>query len=563
MTAAIFDLAMVVLIAAAFGVIAKILRQPTILAYLATGIVIGALGFVAVGSSETFITFSELGVMLLLFLVGLEIDYASFRLVGTASIITGLAQMVITFGAGYWLAQWFGFAPLASGYIALALTFSSTIIVVKLLSDKRDLNSLYGKISIGMLLVQDLVAIIVLVVLSGIQRGQAVSLTVIALTIAQAVALFIVMLYLGRKVLPAIFERVAQSHELLFLVSLAWVFAVAAAVSRIGFSVEIAGFLAGIALANSSEHHQIAQRIKPLRDFFLIAFFVTLGAKVAFSNLTGLFIPVVAFSLFVLIVKPLIVAGIMGLLGYRKRTSFMASMTIAQVSEFSFVLLALGVAAGHIEESALSLVTAVGVITIVASSYLIQFSDGIFRRIRGVLGVLEREKSVEHSSAESGRKFPIVLIGFHRLGESIALGLPREKLLVVEFDPEKIRKLNRGGYHHMFGDMSDPDIYSSPQLTEADLIISTSPHFEDNRSLIASFRHRSPRPKIVVRSEAEGEAEILYAEGADYVIFPHLTSGQYFGKTIAIDPEMKILSQLKAKDLALLKHINTYSEIIA
>lgn len=562
MSVAIFDLAMVVLIGAAFGVIAKILRQPTILAYLATGMLIGALGFIAVGDSETFITFSELGVMLLLFLVGLEIDYASFRLVGTASIVAGLAQMGITFGFGYWLAQGFGFASLASSYIALALTFSSTIIVVKLLSDKRDLNSLYGKISVGILLVQDLVAIIVLVVLSGIQHGQAVSLTVIALTVAQAVALFIVMLYLGRKVLPSIFERVAQSHELLFLVSLAWVFAVAAAVSKIGFSVEIAGFLAGIALANSSEHHQIAQRIKPLRDFFLIAFFVTLGAKAAFSNLTGLFIPVVALSLFVLVVKPLIVMMIMGLLGYRKRTSFMASMALAQVSEFSFVLLTLGVAVGHVEANTLSLVTAVGVITIIASSYMIQFSDQLFRRMRGALGIFERAKSVEQSSVGHGERFPIVLIGFHRVGESIAMGLPREKLLVVEFDPEKIKKLKRGGYHHMFGDMSDPDIYASPQLTEADLIISTSPHFEDNRSLIASFRHRSPCPKIVVRSEAEGEAEVLYHEGADYVIFPHLTSGQYFGKTIAIDPEMKILEQLKAKDLALLKNINTYSEII-
>lgn len=562
MTTAIFDLAMVVLIGAVFGVIAKVLRQPTILAYLATGILIGALGFISVGDSETFVVFSELGVMLLLFLVGMEIDYASFRLVGRVSLVVGLTQMVATFGAGYGLAHWFGFALLPSIYIALALSFSSTIIVVKLLSDKRDLNSLYGKISIGMLLLQDLVAIIVLVVLSGIQRGQGVSLGAVILTIFEAAVLFTIMLFLGRKVLPWVLNHVAQSHELLFLVSLAWVFAIAAAVSRIGFSVEIAGFLAGIALANSSEHHQIAQRIKPLRDFFLIAFFVLLGARAVFSNLSDLVVPIIALSLFVLVVKPLFVLITMGILGYRRRTSFMTSVTIAQVSEFSLVLLALGNAVGHVGSNALALMTAVSVITIVASSYMIQFSDPLFRRVRKMLSFFEHEKSAEQSHVGEGMQFPIVLIGFHRVGESIAMGLPKDKLLVVEFDPEKVKKLKREGYHHVFGDISDPEIYSSPYLADASLIISTSPNFEDSRALIAAFRSRAPRPKIVVRSEAEGEAEILYREGADYVLFPHLTSGQYFGKTIAIDPEMKILEQLKAKDLSLLRNFRSYAEVL-
>ncbi len=553
---------MVVLIGAAFGVVAKLLRQPTILAYLATGLLIGAFGFISVGGNETFETFSALGSMLLLFLVGLEIDYTTFRLVGRASVIVGLTQLLLTFGAGYVLAHAFGFAPMASAYVALALSFSSTIIVVKLLSDKRDLNSLYGKISVGMLLVQDLVAILVLVVLSGIQRGEAVSPVAVGLTVLQGIALFIVMLYLGRKVLPAIFDRVAQSHELLFLVSLAWVFTVAAAVSRIGFSVEIAGFLAGIALANSSEHHQIAQRIKPLRDFFLIAFFVVLGAKAAFANLSGLALPVLAFSLFVLLAKPLIVMTLMGLMGYRKRTSFMTSMTMAQISEFSLVLLTLGVAVGHIDLNILSLMTAVGVVTIVTSSYMIQFGDSIYRFLRRGLVIFERAKSAEQWSVDHEKKFPIVLIGFHRVGESIAMGLPREKLLVVEFDPEKVKKLKRGGYHHVFGDIADPEIFSSPFMSEAELVISTSPDYEDNRALIAAMKHHEKRPKLVVRAETERDAEALYHAGADYVLFPHLTSGQYFGKTIAIDPEMKILEQLKAKDMSLLKNLKNQAEIL-
>ena len=556
MSGTVFDIAIVILIGAAFGVLAKILRQPTIIAYLATGVLIGAMGVLQVGNNETFLTFSELGIMLLLFLVGLEINYSSFRLVGKASIIIGIGQMALTFASGYGIATLFNFSSVAAAYIGIALSFSSTIIVVKLLTDKRDLNGLYGKISIGMLLVQDFVAILVLVVLSGVSRGETVSTYSIIITIVQAVLLFMVMLFLGRKVLPYIFDRIAQSHELLFLVSLAWVFLVAAGVSKIGFSIEIAGFLAGIALANSSEHHQIAQRIRPLRDFFLIAFFVTLGAKAVFSNMSGLVLPIIVITAFVLIAKPLIVMIMMGISGYRKRTSFLTSMTVAQVSEFSLVLLALGVQVGHIDPAVLSVITAVAVITIVVSSYMMQYDGALYRTCRSWLFVFERKKNVEPKE-EHAHALPIVLIGFHRIGESIALGLPREKLLVVEFDPEKAKKLERHGYHYVFGDISDPEIFELAHISDAELVISTSPDVDDNLALVTSVRSLMKRPKVVVRAETEKESHLLYEAGADYVIFPHLTSGQYFGKTIALDPEMKILEQLRAKDMALLKNINS------
>ena len=555
MTGAVFNLAVVVLIGAVFGVFAKILKQPTILAYLATGIFIGAVGLFSVGGNETFKSFSELGIMLLLFLVGMEINYTSLRLVGRSALFIGLGQVIVTFSAAYFLAHALGFLVLPAIYIALALTFSSTVIVVKLLSDKSVLNSLYGKISVGLLLVQDFVAILILTLLTGIQGGQAVSIAEIILTILKGAVLFGLMLYLGRRALPYIFSRVSRSHELLFLVSLAWVFLVAALLSKMGFSVEIAGFLAGLALANSSEHHQISARIKPLRDFFLIIFFVALGAESVFSNFSGLFLPIVAFSLFALLIKPLIVFILMGIMGYRKRTGFMTGVTMAQISEFSFVLMALGLKLGHVDERVVGLVTAAGVISILLSSYMIQFSEKIYVVLRRGLFIFERTHNIEHDIDMADTKKPVVLIGFHRLGESIAMGLPREKLLVVEFDPEIIKKLKHGGYHYLFGDIADPEIFESAHIQDAELVISTSPDVEDNLVLLTEVRGYERRPKVVVRAETEREAETLYKEGADYVLFPHLTSGQYFGKTVAIDSEMKILEQLKTKDLALLRSI--------
>ncbi len=560
MTDAVFNLAIVVLIGAVFGVIAKIFKQPTILAYLATGIFIGAVGLFQVGGNETFKSFSELGIMFLLFLVGMEINYSSLRLVGRASLFVGLGQVLVTFFAGYFLAHWFGFAVLPALYIAIALTFSSTVIVVKLLSDKSDLNSLYGKISVGLLLVQDFIVILILVLLTGIQAGQAISVIGIVFTILKGAILFALMLYLGRKVLPYILGKVARSHELLFLVSLAWVFLVAAVVSKMGFSVEIAGFLAGLALANSSEHHQISARIKPLRDFFLIAFFVVLGAEVVFSNLRGLFLPVITFSFFVLLIKPLIIFIFMGLMGYRKRTGFMTGITMAQISEFSLVLIVLGLQLGHVDERVVALVTAVGVISILFSSYMIQFSEKMYVVLSRALFIFERKKNIERDMKITDEKRPIVLIGFHRLGESIAMGLTKGKLLVVEFDPEIIKKLKHGGYHYLFGDISDPEIFESAKVQDAELVISTSPNIEDNILLLIEIRGFEHRPKVVVRAETEHEVEMLYKEGADYVLFPHLTSGQYFGKTIAIDSEMKILEQLKTKDLALLRSISLKGE---
>ena len=323
MTSGLFELAIIILIAAGLGIAARLLKQPIILAYIFTGIIIGILSFFNLNNRELFQTFSELGITFLLFLVGLEINYSSLRLVGKASVLIGLGQIVFTAVIGYFIALFFDFNQLQSLYIAIALTFSSTIIVVKLLSEKKDSNSLYGKISIGLLLVQDFVAILILIFLAGIQANKGIVLSAIILTAIKGLILFIAMLWLGRKILPLVFNKIAQSQELLFLTSLAWCLGIATAVAKTGFSIEIGGFLAGLALANSSEHFQISAKIRSLRDFFILIFFVILGSSLIFSDFSGLTLPIIVFSLFVLIGNPLIVLIIMGLLGYRKRTSFM------------------------------------------------------------------------------------------------------------------------------------------------------------------------------------------------------------------------------------------------
>ncbi|MBI5306442.1 cation:proton antiporter [Candidatus Wolfebacteria bacterium] len=553
MTTGIFELTAIILLASALGIITKLFKQPIIIAYLATGAIIGYFGFFDLSNKETFKIFSEMGIMFLLFLVGLEINYTSLRLVGKSSLIIGFSQVILTIAAAFFLAIALNFNYLQAAYISFAITISSTVIVVKLLSDKKDLNSLYGKISVGVLLVEDFLTIIVLFILSGIESG-GIDFKNMAMAVVKGILLFALIIYLGKKILPFIFDKISRSQELLFLTSLAWLFSLVAITNKIGFSIEIGGLLAGLALANSSEHFQISGYIKSLRDFFLLIFFVIMGYSMAFSNFHGLTYPIIIFSLFVLIVCPLIVMIIMGLLGFRSRTSFLTGLTTAQVSEFSFILAALGLKINHLDENIVAIITAVGIITIAISSYMIIYGESIFKFLSPVLKIFERKKTKENGEIREFKK-PIILIGCHRTGQNIAFNIAKKDLLIVDFDPEIINQIKKQDFDYLFGDISDQEIFEAANFRNARLIISTSPDFEDNMSLLSKLNlsENRNRQKIILRSRTEKEAKMLYSAGADYVIIPHFTAGQYLGKSISLDPDLKILERLKYQDLEIMK----------
>ncbi|MFH1347009.1 MAG: cation:proton antiporter [Spirochaetota bacterium] len=553
MSAGIFELSIVILVAAGLGILARFLKQPIILAYIFAGVIIGAFGLSHIINKEFFTVLSEMGLMFLLFLIGLEIDYSSLRMVSKISALIGLGQIIFTFIAGFFITQFFGFDLIQSAYIAIALTFSSTVIVVKLLSESRQTNSLYGKISIGFLLVQDIVAILILVFLAGVQESGSFAVSGILFALLKGTVLFAFMLFLGRKIIPLLFDKIARSQELLFLSSLAWCFGVAIMASKAGFSIEIGGFLAGLSLANSSEHFQISAKVRSLRDFFISIFFVVLGSSLIFSNFSGLTWPIITLSLFVLIGNPLIVLIIMGLMGYRKRTSFLCGIATAQISEFSLILAALGLKIGHLNESVVSLITAVGIITIVLSTYLIIYGEEIFKRLSKILSIFERRSKKEEFDGGSSFSKSIILIGGHRVGWHIINHLPKEELLIIDFDPDVVAKLRKRGYNTLFGDIADDEIIERANLGSARLVVSTVPELKDNLALLEEIERIScqtkNRPKIILRAEEEQDAKILYKKGADYVLLPYLTSGQYLGKSIAIDKNLNILEQLKKKDL--------------
>jgi Kef-type K+ transport system membrane component KefB len=557
-----FEITLVLILATLSGMIARALKQPTIVGYILTGIIVGPLGLVRLNNADVLDAMAQFGIAFLLFLVGMEMNFGELRHVGKSVLAIGLGQVVFTALVGLAIASALGFALVPALYLAVALTFSSTIIVVKLLSEKSALESLYGKIVVGVLLVQDFIALGFLVLLSGLAHAgndpTRVPWGELVDTFAKGALLLVASLAVGKWMMPRLLRRLASSQEVLFLASLAWGLGVAAlaALPAVGLTIEIGAFLAGIALAESVEHFQIAGRVKSLRDFFVVMFFIVLGSRMALGGQSGVWGPTVLLSLFVLVGNPLIVMLIMGALGFRSRTGFMAGVTVAQISEFSLIVVTLGHRLGHVDQRVVTIVTAVGLITITLSSYLILYSDRLYAWLRGPLKIFEFRASREHAQAEHPLKNHIVLIGCHRMGHNILHSIEdlHKEFVVIDFNPDVIAKLHRRGVHALYGDAADPDIQERAAIDRARLVVSTVPTLQDSLNLLARAKGLNPRVKVIVTAETEVEALELYEHGADYVLLPHFIGGLQLAKTIEEDSTLRSLARLREQDLSVIAH---------
>ncbi len=554
----LFEITIFICLASVISIIFRLLKQPAILAYILTGIIIGPFGQLQLHNQEELKTLSQLGITLLLFMMGLELKLKELRSIGKTALSVGGLQILLTSIIGFLGGRLFGFSPLTAFYIGVCIAFSSTVIVVKLLSDKKDLTSLYGKISVGLLLVQDFFAIIILIVLSALNpESEGFSAVAFAPVLVKAVLLFGVVIYVSQQIFPRIIDSIAKSSETLFLFSLAWVFGFAGFIASplIGFPIEIGGFLAGLSLANTNENFQIVARIKALRDFFITLFFIMLGVGLTFGYARTLIVPAVLLSFFVLIGKPLVVITIMGIFGYKKRTSFLTGINLAQISEFSLIILFFGNKLGHVSEELVALLTLVGIITFTVSTYLIIKAETLYGLCGRYLTIFEgktthEEKHGTHGNELALLKNHIALIGVHRMGQSLLYALKHEgeEVLTVDFDPDIVKQLKMKGVMSVFGDIADMDIQQRAGLDRARLIISTVPNVEDNLLLLRSAKHFNTKTKIIVMAQDIEEAKTLYKSGASYVVLPHIVGGRHLAKLIKED-KLDSLESLKTKDL--------------
>ena len=549
------ELSIIIGITVLIAGIMRLLKQPLIIGYILAGIIVSPYFLDIVQSTETIKVFSQIGIALLLFIVGLSLSPKVIKEVGKVSLITGIGQIIFTSLIGFFISRLLGFSVIVSLYIAIALTFSSTIIIMKLLSDKKDLEKLYGKISIGFLLVQDIFVIILLMIISSFSGNLSMDSLSFG-TILSGIFLIGGFILISIYVLPSLSRFFAKSQEFLFLFSIGWGLGLAALFHYMGFSMEIGALVAGIALSMSPFHYEISSKMRPLRDFFIILFFILLGSQMVFGNINELIIPAIIFSLFILIGNPLIVMVLMGLLGYKKKTGFQAGFTVAQISEFSFILIALGVSVGHLTNEILSLITIVGLITISGSTYLILYSNKMYPYLSKYLSIFEKKKVKENE--QEFKDYDLVLFGYNRIGYDLLQSFKKlkKKVLVVDYNPETILKLSKKRIECRYGDVDDEEFLSELNLTKTKMIVSTVPEFEINLLLINKIRQINKDAIIMVISHNIKEAEILYDNGATYVIMPHFLGGSHASMMISkyglnvnefLKEKKKHLKQLKTK----------------
>jgi Kef-type K+ transport system membrane component KefB len=520
------QIAIVVCVTIFLAFVARLLKQPLIISYILSGIIVGPYFFNLIGSFELLEIFSQMGIALLLFVVGLGLSPKVIKEVGKVSLITGIGQVLFTSIFGFFIGFALGFDFISSAYVAVALTFSSTIIIMKLLSDRGDTETLYGKIAIGFLIVQDLVVMLLLVVISAIPSGGDIG-SILLFTIIKGIFLITIVLLVGFKIIPTVMDFVSQSQELLLLFSLGWCFILAAIFQEFGFAMEIGALLAGFTLAVSPYRFEVSSKLRVLRDFFLVLFFIMLGSQLMFGNISNFIIPIIVFSLFILIGNPLIVIILMGLMGYTKRNGFMAGLTVAQISEFSIILIVLGIRVGYLNEDLLLLITAVGLITIAGSSYMILYSEKIYPFVEKFLSIFEMGRKKFVGQENKSENFDAILFGCNRLGLDIlrALEKTKSRFFVVEYDPQKIKNFEKKGIRVVYGDTNDAEFLNELPLDKTKMVISTIPEFEINLLLLSKLSKLKKEVITIVVSYHADEAIKLYAAGATYVIIPHFLGG--------------------------------------
>lgn len=516
------NLGFIVITAALFAFLGKLIRMPSIVAYIVAGIVLGpALHLVEIDHSLELIT--ELGIALLLFLVGLELSLDKIKNLGKVAIILGGAQVAITATGGFLLAAYLRFGLFEAIFLACTVTFSSTVVVIKLLDQKGAMDRLYARLSIALFLAQDIVVIILLTVLSGIGGGENLELWTIlknlALAFSGMAVLLAVVLIAARYLLPKPFAWAARSPETIFIWALCWCFLIVLLAHQFHLSVEIGAFLAGIAVAQLPMHEDLHRRLHPLMTFFIAIFLVTLGIKMEFSNFNSIIGPALAMSAFVLLLKPLIVFLIVSRLKFSEYTAFQTAIATGQVSEFAFILLAMAAAADLIPSTTVSIGGLIGLITIAVSAYLINYSEPLYNYLHkiGILKYLRARQEPDPEDTKT-REDHIIVVGMNALGRAIVtrLAAQGETVLAIDTDPKKLENLQPA--ETVLGNVEYQSVVEEIGLRKAKMLVSAL-QIEDFNHLLA-YRCRSAGIPCAIHAFDMSIVEDLLDLETAYLLMP-------------------------------------------
>jgi|ETNmetMinimDraft_2_1059921.scaffolds.fasta_scaffold04189_3 Kef-type K+ transport system membrane component KefB len=514
------EIGAMIIIATVFAYFVKIIKQPLIPAYILTGIILGPLVLGLVSDPELILSLSNIGIAFLIFTAGLEIKLKKLKEVGSVSSIGGILQIVIMFGIGFLVALGLGFTGTAPAYVALVVALSSTMIVVTLLAEKRELNSLHGRIVIGILLMQDIAAIVALTILSS-----DLTFNSIVWVVGKAILFAIIALLLS-KVANPIFRSAADSRELFLLVSISFLFLFSIGAFFAELSIIIGAFFAGVALANSDYKTEILGNITPLREFFAVIFFVALGMQLKLISKEFVLLFFVLLFL-VIIIKPVVIMFLVRLFHYKKRTSFFTANALAQTSEFSLIIVTIGLGLGHISEGLFSTLVLLTILTMSLTTYFITYEKKWYSWFSWPLNILDRYRtSKENLEFIKDNAKDVIIFGSHRTGSLLLREFKKDDLLVVDYNPEIIKNLINKKIACVYGDYMHEEILEKVNLRNSKIVVSTIPDFENNLLMVKRAKKINRKLVVIIVASRISEALKLYNAGADYVILPKVISGE-------------------------------------
>lgn len=568
------DIGISILAATIMAYLAYLSKQPLLLAYIAAGVVIGPrIGLGLVSSQENIQVIAEIGLILLLFMIGLEIDLRQLLAAGSSLIVSGVSQFILCAGLGVAFLSAMGYG-LSQGnydlvYLAACAALSSTAIVVKLLYGKLELTTLAGRLTLGILVFQDLWAIVLLGIQPNLEDPQ---LPPILLSFVKSGVLVLAAFLLARYLLPAFFRSIAKLPEVMFVASLGWCFLIAGLANLLGLSMEMGALIAGVAISSFPYSLDVVSKVLSVRDFFMTLFFVALGMGIPnpVDNLPVLGVAVV-MAVFLIVSRFLAVYPVLHLLHNGNRISLLTSINLAQMSEFSLVIATIGLQLGHISQDTLSTVIFTFVITAIASTYLIKYSQPIAGRLAALLarvglkevGQEALEPGGEHASKE------IVLLGFFQVASSLVNEITAsgsqdasihdlsERIMVVDFNPQVYERLRAQGIDVVYGDISNIDMLHHVGMEDARMVISTVPDSilvgTDNLKLSQQLPKLCPKARIIVNAETHKAALAMYEAGADYVYLPRVLAAEHIHQMIRFALSGGNMEDLREKEIARLK----------
>ncbi len=520
----VIEITILISIATVFAIFLKLFKQPLLIGYILTGILLGPAGFRIIKNSELIYTLSIFGISLLLFTIGIELDIKKLKNLGVRITLISIAEVLGVTGISFFVIYFFEKNIYSALILGFLLSFSSTMVVIKILSDKREVNTLHGRIVFGILLIQDVIAIALLSVLSS--HGYYMSAVVNALL--KGIGIFVLAIVSGYFIFPTLFKFISESQELLLIASLTICFLFSSVAYTAGFSIAIGAFAAGVSLASMPYSTEIIGKVRSLKEFFAIIFFISLGMSFYPEKNIALIAALLAIVIFV---KPLLIFVFNSMAGFEKRTSFITSISLGQVSEFSLIFASEAFILGVVPHSILSIVIILTTLSIITTGYSMKFSKKLYNKFSKFLEFSRRLNLSEYrekSSKKTTLENHMILCGCDCMGKEILQSLRKNKrkFIVIDFNPDIIAFLKNQNVNCIYGDATDEEILERANVKSAKMIISTIPSEEDNAQILWYASHENKNIKKIVTANSLNSIISLYRKGADYVIWPEYLSGE-------------------------------------